>query len=120
MLVALGCRGAEEPDTSSPEQGAGAAPAAIFAPGVVSTAAPEFAGGWGEPVPLAAPVNSPATEVFTSLSAAGSLYFGSDRDGVFDVYRAAASADGFQESARLGLAREEHTAGNPSLRPPRL
>jgi hypothetical protein len=69
---------------------------------------------WGDPVPLGAPVNTAATEVFTSLSKAGNLYFGSNRDGVFDIYRAVARADGYLQPERLGLAIDEETsAGNP-------
>lgn len=70
--------------------------------------------GWGAPVSVGAPVNTPATEVFASLSEAGTVYFGSDRDGFFDIYRAAAAGDGFQEPQRLGLASDDETSvGNP-------
>ena len=71
-------------------------------------------GGWGDPVPLGEPVNTAATEVFASLSAAGAIYFGSDREGVFDIYRAAAAGDGFEEPVRLGFAGDEKSSvGNP-------
>lgn len=60
------------------------------------------------------PVGSPATEVFATLSAAGALYFGSNRDGLFDIYRAAPLSGGYAEPERLGLAAsEEIDAGNP-------
>lgn len=71
-------------------------------------------GGWGEPRPLGPPVNSPATEVFCSLSAAGTIYYGSNRDGVFDVYRAPPRDGGFGEPERLNLTLDEDaSAGNP-------
>src|SRR5690606_6174455 len=42
--------------------------------------------GWGDPVHLGA-VNSPRDELYPSVTADGTLYFGSDRDGQWDIYR---------------------------------
>jgi hypothetical protein len=43
--------------------------------------------GWNAPSPIRGPVND-GGEVFASLAADGTLYFSSDRDGTFHIYRA--------------------------------
>jgi Tol biopolymer transport system component len=47
--------------------------------------------GWGEPKNLGAPISSPGDEWFPTVTADGTLYFGSDREGGkgrTDLYRA--------------------------------
>ena len=46
--------------------------------------------GWGEPRNLGPPINTPSTETYPTVTADGTLYFSSDRDGAAsgDVYRA--------------------------------
>ena len=41
---------------------------------------------WGEPYHLGFPVNSEEREVYPALSQNGDLYFGSNRDGTWDIY----------------------------------
>ncbi|WP_434426411.1 TolB family protein [Nannocystis pusilla] len=51
-------------------------------------------GEWGEPVHLGAAVNSPADELYPSVTADGELLFGSDRDAAtrgWDIFRAEAT-----------------------------
>lgn len=43
--------------------------------------------GWGQPVHLGNAVNSDGDELFASVDRAGTLYFASNRDGEFDIYR---------------------------------
>jgi Tol biopolymer transport system component len=52
--------------------------------------------GWGEPKHVAAPVNTPASEFYPSISRNGWLYFSSDRPGglgSLDIYRARPTGD---------------------------
>jgi Tol biopolymer transport system component len=51
---------------------------------------------WGEPIHLGA-VNSDANELGGSVTADGVLWFASDRDGEWNLYSAAPTADGFAE-----------------------
>jgi len=63
------------------------------------------AGGWSEPRRLPAPVNTSAQEIGVSVTAAGVLYFASDRPGgkgEFDIYRAKPSASGYSEPENVG------------------
>jgi hypothetical protein len=63
--------------------------------------------GWGTPVNVGEPVNSPASEWFPTLAADGTLYFGSGRDGgkgQTDLYRAPATGGGFGPPENLGDA----------------
>lgn len=63
--------------------------------------------GWGEPRNLGAPVNSPGNEWFPTLTADGTLYFGSDRPGGkgrTDLYRAKSGDGGYVEPENLGDA----------------
>jgi len=50
---------------------------------------------WGEPERLPDPINGEGTEIYSTLTTDGTLYFNSDRSGERLVYRAAASGDGF-------------------------
>lgn len=53
--------------------------------------------GWGDPVHLGEGVNSPADELYPSVSEDGTLYFGSDRDleaSGWNIYRARTEAAG--------------------------
>jgi len=50
--------------------------------------------GWGEPVHLGEAVNSGKDELYPSVDNDGTLYFGSNRDGQFDVWRSHRGADG--------------------------
>jgi hypothetical protein len=57
--------------------------------------------GWGEPVHLGA-LSSPSDELYPSVAADGTLYFGSDRAGQWDIYRSRRQADGtYGEPERL-------------------
>ncbi|WP_343521150.1 hypothetical protein [Sphingomonas sp.] len=62
-------------------------------------------GGWGEPVRLPAPVNSPQSELLPRVDAAGNLYFGSSRPGGFgqgDIYVARQAPGGAWRVRNLG------------------
>lgn len=62
-------------------------------------------GGWGAPVRLPAPVNSPASELLPRALPSGGLLFGSARAGGLgqgDVYRAEPQADGGWQVRNLG------------------
>lgn len=64
-------------------------------------------GGWGEPVNLGPAVNSPADELYPSVTADGELFFASDRDAEargWDIFRADASGDGFAEAEPIAGA----------------
>ncbi|MBX6750016.1 MAG: PD40 domain-containing protein [Micromonosporaceae bacterium] len=50
--------------------------------------------GWGDPVHLGDQVNSPRDELYASVAEDGTLYFGSDREGQWDIYRSRPNADG--------------------------
>lgn len=60
---------------------------------------------WGDPSALGPPVNTTAHEVHPSFTQDGTIYFSSDRgggSGGFDVYRARARGDSWEEPANLG------------------
>lgn len=76
-------------------------------------------GGWSEPVHLGPEVNSPLDELYPSLSAAGTLYFGSGPFGPtpaadWDIYRAERSGDGFAPREKLGPAVNTELPWNPA------
>lgn len=50
--------------------------------------------GWGEPVHLGAQVNSPRDELYPSVAADGTIYFGSERTGEWNIYRTRRQPDG--------------------------
>ena len=63
--------------------------------------------GWGEPRRLPAPINSAADEWYPHIAASGALYFGSGRPGGLgqtDLYRARATATGYDEPENLGAS----------------
>ncbi|MEM7707173.1 MAG: hypothetical protein AAF358_16575 [Pseudomonadota bacterium] len=65
------------------------------------------AGGWTVPRPLPEPVNTPGREYSPVLSATGSLFFASDREGGLgrgDLYEAKPDDDGHWEVKNLGPA----------------
>jgi WD40-like Beta Propeller Repeat len=78
--------------------------------------------GWGEPRHLGDAVNSPGDELYPSVDAEGTLYFGSDRDFAssgFDIYRAERRADGNYGPAE-SIGAPINTAAwefNPSITP---
>ncbi|MCP3097424.1 hypothetical protein LZ198_00900 [Myxococcus sp. K15C18031901] len=79
-------------------------------------------GGWGTPRHLGAAVNSSADELYPSVDAAGTLYFGSDRDGGYggwDLYRAFLRPDGsYGPAENLGPAiNTEYWEFNPHVLP---
>ena len=77
--------------------------------------------GWSEPVNLGPAVNSPADELYPSVSANGTLYFASGpffpQPGVgFDIYRAERAGDGFAPRELLGLGvNNAASPGDPTL-----
>lgn len=61
--------------------------------------------GWGEPRNVGVPINSPGNEWFPTLSASGTLYFGSDREGGkgrTDLYRSRVANGSFSQPENLG------------------
>lgn len=65
------------------------------------------ADGWSKPRNLGAPVNSTEDEVYPTVAADGTLYFGSERKGGYgeaDLYRARRSGDGYAAPENLGAA----------------
>ena len=65
------------------------------------------AGGWGEPKNLGPPVNSPGNEWYPTVSANGTIYFGSDREGGkgrTDIYRSRLVDGKYAEAENLGDA----------------
>ncbi len=64
---------------------------------------------WGEPFPLAAPVNSDRSECCATAKAAGAIYFSSDRDGSWDIYRAEVDGNRVGRVTKLaGAINTEH------------
>ncbi|WP_117211543.1 PD40 domain-containing protein [Allorhizocola rhizosphaerae] len=58
--------------------------------------------GWSEPVEVTG-VNGPGNELYPSVAMDGTLYFGSDRTGDWDIYRARLRPDGtYGEPENLG------------------
>lgn len=54
----------------------------------------DSAGGWGAPRVLEAPLNSDKSECCLTAKAAGAVYFSSERDGSWDIFRASRGSDG--------------------------
>lgn len=78
------------------------------------------ADGWGEPRHLGPAVNSPSDELYPSVDADGTLYFGSDRPGglgSWDLYRARPLPDGgYGPAENLGPAiNSEGLDFNPTI-----
>lgn len=59
-------------------------------------------GSWGEPQRVAEPINSDRNELYATLTTAGTLYFGTDRAGQWDLYRAKSAGNKFGEIENLG------------------
>lgn len=76
-------------------------------------------GGWGQPVGIGAPVNSAATEIYSTLTRNGNLYFGSNRDGEYGLYRSELAGGAFGEPERLvfGDGDAWNDASNPAIAP---
>lgn len=65
------------------------------------------ADAWGEPKNLGAPINSPGSEWYPTLSSNGTIYFGSDREGGkgrTDIYRSRLVNGKYLEAENLGAA----------------
>jgi Tol biopolymer transport system component len=78
--------------------------------------------GWSEPRHLGAAVNSTSDELYPSVDAWGTLYFGSDRPGgygIWDIWRAYPRADGtYGPAENLGPAINTDTLDfNPTITP---
>jgi Tol biopolymer transport system component len=54
----------------------------------------DSAGGWAAPKALEAPLNSDKSECCLTAKAAGAVYFSSERDGSWDIFRASRGSDG--------------------------
>jgi len=76
---------------------------------------------WGEAVRLPEPVNSPAAELYPSVSSSGTIYFGSKREGGFggfDIYRAKLNDQGYGEAENLGARiNSEHAETDAFIAP---
>jgi len=76
--------------------------------------------GWSEPMHLAGAVNSGKEELYPSMDRQGNLYFGSDRDGGFDVWRSRRQRDGsFAAPEKLGsgVNTKDFWEFNPEISP---
>lgn len=63
------------------------------------------ANGWGEPKNVGAPINSPGSEWYPTVSYNGTIFFGSDREGGkgrTDLYRARLVGGKYTEAENLG------------------
>lgn len=76
---------------------------------------------WGKARRLPSPVNSPAVEIYPSISASGNIYFGSNRDGGYgksDIYRAKPGEAGCCKVENLGTQiNSEHSEGDAFIAP---
>ncbi|MEO1170613.1 MAG: hypothetical protein AAFX94_00965 [Myxococcota bacterium] len=61
-------------------------------------------GGFADPVRLGPSINGPGDEYYTSLNAAGDLFFSSDRNGSFDIFVSRKTKSGFAPAEALGAA----------------
>lgn len=76
--------------------------------------------GWGEPEHLGAAVNSAGDELYASTDRYGNLYFGSDRTGEWNIYRARRLPDGRYAQAEpldAGVNSTERWEFNPEISP---
>lgn len=76
--------------------------------------------GWGEPVHLGDTVNSAGDELYASIDSSGALYFASNRDGAFDIYRSTPlNAGGYAAAEKLpGLVNtSQRWEFNPEISP---
>ncbi|MPZ17610.1 MAG: hypothetical protein GEV06_06835 [Luteitalea sp.] len=59
--------------------------------------------GWSPPVNLGPAVNSPGNELYPSADLWGNLYFGSDREGQWDIWRSSVRFDGsYRPAEKIG------------------
>ena len=76
---------------------------------------------WGKAQRLPSPVNTPAVEIYPSLSASGTIYFGSNREGGHgksDIYRAKPGETGYGQVENLGTQiNSEHQEGDAFIAP---
>ena len=76
---------------------------------------------WGKARRLPGPVNTPAVEIYPSLSAAGTIYFGSNREGGHgrsDIYRTQPGETGYGKVENLGpQINTEHSEGDAFIAP---
>ena len=75
---------------------------------------------WGEPVHLGDTVNSAGDELYASVDRSGALYFASNRDGEFDIYRSTpVSGGGYAAAEKLpGLVNTaQRWEFNPEISP---
>ena len=77
--------------------------------------------GWGEPRNLGAPIDTTSEEQSASISAAGDIYFSSDRPGgkgSLDLYRAVRGTNGWTSVEPVGFAvNSEATETHPYVTP---
>jgi Tol biopolymer transport system component len=74
--------------------------------------------GWSAPIRLSGVANSPAQDVFVSITGNGTLYFASDRGGNNDIYRAVPTEGGYSEVERLpGVVNTSGSESNPLIAP---
>ncbi len=74
--------------------------------------------GWSEPRHLPAPVNTPASEFYPSVSRNGSLYFSSDRAGglgSLDIYRARPTGDNYVVESVGPPVNSPQSDGDPAI-----
>lgn len=76
--------------------------------------------GWSQPMYLGAAVNSAGDELYASTDRHGNLYFGSDRSGEWNIYRARRLANGLHAPAEPlggGVNSAERWEFNPEISP---
>jgi Tol biopolymer transport system component len=74
--------------------------------------------GWSKPRNLGPPINSPHHEEDISTTIGGTVYFSSDRDGGYDIYRSEYEGESYGEPERLGPAvNSEFFEGHPCIAP---
>jgi hypothetical protein len=69
--------------------------------------------GWGEPINVGAPINSPGSEWYPTVAANGTIYFGSDREGGkgrTDIYRSRLVNGKYTEAENPGDAINTQTS----------
>lgn len=57
--------------------------------------------GWQKPVPLGRPINTESSECCATVKARGAIYFSSNREGSWDIYRAEVSSRRVQKVEKL-------------------
>lgn len=72
--------------------------------------------GWGRAKNLGAGINSPEDDLYPSVTADGTLYFGSERSGTWKIYRSRLQADG-NYAAPEELPTPVNTPGNWNFNP---